>query len=227
MFWNGRTAIDGLSGSGSAVGGGRWHRRYRRAGLPAPNLNRPSNVLECLRAAVVERGIETVAHILMHAARYANPSRRRDLLQTGSDVDAVAEDVVAVDDDVAEVDADTEGNAPVLSYLSGAVGHRRLHLDRAAHGIDHARELQQQAVARGLDDATAVAGDCRIHDFLTKGFQRCQCAALVPSHQPRVARDVGGHDGGKAALLGHSGSPATRKASRYFRVLEADKWGGL
>ena len=146
----------------------------------------------------------------MHAARYANPSRRRDLLQAGGDVDAVAEDVVALDDDVADVDADAEGNAPILGYLGGAVSHRRLHLDRAAHSIDHARELQQQAVAGGLDDAAAVAGDRRVDDLLPKGFQRRQRAALVAAHQPRVARDIGRHDGGKAALLGHSGSPASR-----------------
>jgi hypothetical protein len=56
-------------------------------------------------AAVVERGVETITHILMPAARYANPSRRRDLLQTGGDVGAVAKDVVALNDDVAKVDA--------------------------------------------------------------------------------------------------------------------------
>ena len=104
-----------------ALSARRWLRRYRRTGLPAPDLNRSSNVLQRLRAAVVERCVETVAHIVMHAARYANPSRRRDLLQTGSDVDAVAEDVVAVDDDVAEVDANAEGNAPIV-WHGGAVG---------------------------------------------------------------------------------------------------------
>ena len=35
-------------------------------------------------------------------------------------------------------------------------------------------------------------------------------AALVAAYQPRVARDVGRDDGGKAALLGHSGNPAFR-----------------
>ena len=137
----------------------------------------------------------------MHAARYANASGCRDLLKPGGDVDAVAEDVVALDDDVADVDADAEGYAPILGDLGGAVSHRRLHLDRAAHGIDHARELQQQAVARGLDDAPSVAGDCRVDHLLAKGFQRRQRAALVAAHQPRVARDVGRDDGGKAALL--------------------------
>src|SRR5215212_9259561 len=106
----------------------------------------------------------------MHAARYAYSSRRCDLLHASSDVYAVAEDVVTLDDYVAEVDTNAEGDAPVLGYIGTAVGHRRLHLDRAAHGIDHARELQQQAVACGLDDTTTMAGDRRVDDVLPKGF---------------------------------------------------------
>jgi len=47
-----------------------------------------------LCAAVVEGDVETVAHILMHTARYANASRCRDLLKPGGDVDAIAKDVV-------------------------------------------------------------------------------------------------------------------------------------
>ena len=37
-----------------------------------------------------------------------------------------------------------------------------LNLDRAAHGIDHAAELDDAAVARALDDASVVHGDGRI-----------------------------------------------------------------
>src|SRR4030095_2287542 len=115
-------------------------------------------------------------------------SRRRDLLQTGRDVDAVAKDVVALDDDVADVDADAEGNAPILGYPGGAVGDRLLHFNSTAHGIDDAGELQQQAIAGGLDDATAVAGDGRVDNFLPNGLQRRQRAALVLDHQPRTVR---------------------------------------
>src|SRR4029453_8501836 len=114
----------------------------------------------------------------MHAARYANPSRRRDLLQTSSDVDAVAEDVVALDDDVPEVDTYAEGNAPVVSYIINAASQGCLHLDRASHRIYHAGELQQQPVAGGLDDAPAVHGDGWVHHFLPQGLQRCPRAAL-------------------------------------------------
>ena len=108
--------MDQLATMGRPTILGSLQTLFRSAGLPAPDLDRSSNVLECLCAAVVERGVETVAHILMHAARYANTSRCRDLLQAGSHVDAIAQDVVALDDDVPNVDADAEGNAPILGY---------------------------------------------------------------------------------------------------------------
>jgi hypothetical protein len=61
--------------------------------------------------------------------------------------------------DVADVDADAESNTPILGYPGGAVSHRRLHLDRAAHSIHHAGELQQQPVAGGLHDTPTVCAD--------------------------------------------------------------------
>jgi hypothetical protein len=45
--------------------------------------------------------INPVAYVLMHSARYANPSRCRDLLQARRDIDAVAKYVVALNDNVA------------------------------------------------------------------------------------------------------------------------------
>jgi hypothetical protein len=153
-------------------------RRCRRTEQPAPDLNRSSNVLERLCAAIIECSVETVAHIFMLAVRYANTSRCRDLLKPGG---TVAEDIVAVDDDVPDVDADAEGNAPILCYPDGTIGHRRLHYDGAAHRIDHARKLQQQAVAGGLDGATTVAGSRRVDHLLPNGFQPACRSRPVPS----------------------------------------------
>src|SRR5437762_953543 len=46
-----------------------------------------------------------------------------------------------------------------------AGGQRGLNFDDAADGVDDARELQQQAVSGGLDDASAVRGDLRVDDI--------------------------------------------------------------
>jgi hypothetical protein len=39
------------------------------------------------------------------------------------------------------------------------LGHRLLHRNPAAHRIDYAGKLHQQAVAGGLDDAAPMLGD--------------------------------------------------------------------
>src|SRR5262249_38584329 len=109
-----------------------------------------------------------------------------------------------------------ESDATILRNVGRLGGHGRLHLDRAAHGIDYTGELQQQSVARGLDDTTAVGSYGRVHDFLPNDFQRRQRAALVAAHPPRVARGVARDEGGTAPLLGNSVSPASRApSSRY------------
>ena len=40
-----------------------------------------------------------------------------------------------------------------------ALGDDPLHVDRAQHRLDDARELHERAVARELDDAAVVLGD--------------------------------------------------------------------
>jgi hypothetical protein len=64
----------------------------------------------------------------------------------------------------------TRARGTVLSDRT--VGHRRLHLNRAADRVNHAGKFQQQAVAGGLDDAGAMVGDCRVDSFLPKSLQR-------------------------------------------------------
>ena len=54
-----------------------------------------------------------------------------------------------------------------------------LHLDRAAHRIDDAGKLDQQAVAGGLDDAAAVLGDLGVDELGADRLQRGERAFLV------------------------------------------------
>jgi hypothetical protein len=107
------------------------------------------------------------------------------------------------DDDVAEIDADAEFDAPVGRKDSVALGHRALHRDGATHCVDDAGEFDQQPVTRRLDDAAAIFLDCGIRDLAPQLVQRGERALLVPLHQPRIARDIGGEDGGETAGGGH------------------------
>jgi hypothetical protein len=73
-----------------------------------------------------------------------------------------------------------------------AFGHRPLHRDRAGNGLNHARELEQHAVAGGFDDATLVLGDFRIDQFAAMHSEACEKTGLVLAHQPAISRENGG-----------------------------------
>jgi hypothetical protein len=51
------------------------------------------------------------------------------------------------------MDPDAEIDPPVLSHPCVALDQAVLHLDGAADGVDHAAELDEEAVAGAVDDA--------------------------------------------------------------------------
>src|SRR4029077_17444908 len=95
---------------------------------------------------------------------YADRARRGQRLETGRDIDAVAEDVVPIDDNIAHVEPDAELNAAFGWHIHVALGHLALDVDGAPNRIDDAGELDEQAVAGGLDDAAAMFGDFRLQN---------------------------------------------------------------
>ena len=66
------------------------------------------------------------------------------------------------DDDVAKVDADPKLDMPAGRHVGVAAGHSALDLDRALDRVGNALELDQHAVAGGLDDPAVVLGDRRV-----------------------------------------------------------------
>src|SRR5437016_10819173 len=89
--------------------------------------------------------------------------------QPRRDVDPVAQQVGAIDHDIAQVNSDPESDEAVGSDLGIALRHTALHGQRAAHGVDDARKLDQDAVAGGLDDAAAMHRDGRIDQLQPYG----------------------------------------------------------
>ena len=118
-----------------------------------------------------------------HRVRDADAAGLGHGFEPRGDVDAVAMNVVAVDDDVAEIDPD----APIRCGLGRRVlGHRRLPLDRAAHRVDDAGELDEQSVAGGLDDAAVMPGDRRVDQ---PGAQRLEPRAACLPHPAPISRE--------------------------------------
>ena len=75
-----------------------------------------------------------------------------------------------------------------------ALDHAVLHLDRAAHGVDHAAKLDEDAVAGALDDAAMMGGDGGIDQVAAQTPEPRQRTVLVGAGEPAVADHVGDQD---------------------------------
>jgi hypothetical protein len=125
----------------------------------AVDPHRPCDVLDLLLAPILEDKGQPVANVVMNRIGDEHPAGIGQSFDLGGDVDAVDIEIAAFDDDIAEIDADAQFDAALRHNAGVPSGHRLLHRDRAAHRIDDASELHQQAIARGLDDAAVVLGD--------------------------------------------------------------------
>ena len=217
IFWNGNTAIDGLSGR-ARVGRTFDRRGFGRAlggGEADPvDTNRAGDVLEALLAHVLEGEIEPAGSILLNTGRDADAAWVGQAFKAGSDIHAVAEDVIVLDHDIADVDPDPEFDA-VVRGAGIAFGHAALPFGSTTQPIDDAPEFNEKSVAGRFDDAPVMLGDLRIDYLGADRPQPVEGSFLVRPHQPRIARDIGGQDRGEAAGRGHaSGTPALRRPSR-------------
>jgi hypothetical protein len=122
-------------------------------------LDRTGNVLNLLRSEFLEPEAEYSQYLVTHRLTYTDLSGLSQRLNARRDVDTVAEDVFTIDDDVAEVNADPKLDSLICRHRDVAVGHAALHVDGTPHGVDHAGELEEQAVTHRLDDAAPMFCD--------------------------------------------------------------------
>ena len=157
--------------------------------------DRFGDVLELGRAEIGDREIEPPLDLPIGVLGKTDRARLRDAFQPRGDIDAVAHQIaVALLDDVAEVNADAELDAPLGRQAGVALDHAVLHLDRAAHGVDDAAELDDRAVAGALDDAAVMDGDGGIDEIAAQGPEARERAILVRAREPAVADDVRDQD---------------------------------
>ena len=141
----------------------------------------------------------------------ADTVRLRDAFQPRSDVDAVTHQVaVALLDHIAEMDADAELDAPFGRQSGVALDHAVLHLDGAAHGVDHATKFDKRAIACPLHDAAVMHGDGRIDQVATQRSQPRQCAIFISTGEPAVSDHIRRQDGREFPGLGHGFAPPPR-----------------
>jgi hypothetical protein len=124
---------------------------------------RPGDVLQLLIAKVTELYFDLVPHLAVcifgntDAARISNP------FQSRGDIDAIAHQVtVALLNNIAQMDPDTELDATLGRKTGIALDHAILQLHCAAHSVHDASELDEDAVARPLNDAAVMQSDGRV-----------------------------------------------------------------
>ena len=79
-------------------------------------------------------------------------------------------------------------------YAGVALDEAGLQFDCAAHGVDHAAELDEAAVAGSLENAPVVHGDGRIDQIAAQRPEPRQRAILVRPGEPAVADNVRDQD---------------------------------
>ena len=140
---NGKTTIERRGGAdfsgawtdaGFGVGG--------LADVKRVNPDRLGDVLELGRAEIDDSEIKPPPHLTIGVLGETDRARLGDALKSRGDIDAVAHEIaVALLDHVAEMNADAKLDASLGRQASVAFDHAGLHLDRAAHRVDHAAEL--------------------------------------------------------------------------------------
>ena len=135
-----------------------------RSGLNHISSQWPRDVLEFFLSEINELLLETVTHLAIGILRKADTPRISDAFKTGGNIDAIAHQVaVALLDHIAQVDANAELDTTLRRQASVAFDHAVLHLDGAAHGVNHAAELNEDAISGALHDAPVMYGNSRIN----------------------------------------------------------------
>ena len=85
-----------------------------------------------------------------------------------------------------------------------------LDFDRAAHRIDHAAELDDDAVAGAFEDAPVMRGDGGIDQIAPQPTKTRKRAVFVRSRKPAVADHIGDQD--------RRDLPGSRHAASSYRI---------
>ena len=152
---NGKTAMEGFSGSGSglgwlALGAARQWRLAQHTPCTGSSMSlTPARQGPCRPAAA------PFGH-----TREPRPRSRSRPAQpdppAGRDVHAVAKEIPTPDHHIADVNADPELKAAILGLSGARLGQLLLYRDGALDGIHGARELGQHAVASRVGDPAPV-----------------------------------------------------------------------
>ena len=171
---------------------------FASAGTPTSkriNPDRLGDVLELGRAEIDYREIEPPLDLPVGVLGKTDRARLANALDPRGDIDAVAHQIaVALLDDVAEMNADAEFYAALRRQAGVALDEAVLHLDRAAHRVDHATEFDEAAIPGALDDSPMMRVDGGIDEIAAQPPEPRQRAVFVSARKTAVANDIRDQD---------------------------------
>ena len=132
----------------------------------------------------------------MGAPGNADPSRIRQTVQQGGDVDAIAVDLPFLFNDIPKVDPDPEGHPAFFRQLFVPAFQLLLDLHRALQGVHHARELSEKVTPTGIHDAALVFLDQQAHR-LAVPLEGLESPGLILPHETAVLNSAGAQDSGE------------------------------
>src|SRR5262249_38742710 len=157
-----------------------WHGSRVRLKPDPKDMDGPRDVLYGLFAEILEHHVfQPMVDLVAHRGRDADAARFGKHFETRGDVDTVAEDIVVLDDHVAQIDAEAKLDPPCRRDVGVASRHAALNFRGAHHRIDNAAELDQHAVAGGLDDAAVVLRYGGIDELKPMGLEPRERSPLV------------------------------------------------
>ncbi len=158
------------------------------ADLQGIHPDRFGDVLELRRAEIGDGEIEAPFDLTIGVLGETDRARLANAFETRGDVDAVTHQIaVAFLDNVTQMNADPKLNSALRRQAGVAFGQAVLHFDGAAHGVDHAAELGEAAVAGSLENASIVQGDGRIDQIAAERPEPGQRAIFVRAGEAAVA----------------------------------------
>jgi hypothetical protein len=176
------------------------------------------DVLDLPLAHILEGARQFAADLVVDGMGHEHATRLSQCFQPRRNVDAITVDPSLVVDHISQIDPDAKPHAAILGHPRVALSHHGLDLDRTLGGADDAGKLSQDAIAGGIDDPPPVPADQR-QDHALMGLEVTHGGGLVFVHEPAVARDIGGKNGGKPALYRelfvHDAFSALAQASRW------------
>src|SRR5712692_1416813 len=182
---------------------GRRRRRVRQYPVHAYRLR---NVLHDVLAEPRIPHRQLVFDLVVGSARKTDATALGQPLNAGRDVDPIPVETIALNNHIPQVDTDTEHHLAGRWQRSVAGFEVVLNRDGTLHRIDHAGELREQVIPRGVHHAAPMRLDVCGH-HLAVGGEGADGGHFIVAHEAAVALDIGAEDGRELALdagEGHS-----------------------